>query len=54
MEAGKTHSIPCQTVHVGSDAVSTVTAGFSCILIIVVSKLLGVGWLMKREDFYDD
>ncbi len=26
----------------------------SCVAIIVLSKLIGVAWLMKREDFYDD
>lgn len=26
----------------------------SCVLIIVVSKLLGKLWLMRREDYYDD
>ena len=26
----------------------------SCILIIVVSKLLGKLWLMRPEDYYDD
>jgi hypothetical protein len=26
----------------------------SCIAIIVVSKLLGKLWLMRREDYYDD
>ena len=26
----------------------------SCVLIIIVSKLIGVAWLMKREDFYGD
>ncbi len=25
----------------------------SCVLIIVVSKLLGKAWLMRREDYYD-
>ena len=25
----------------------------SCVLIIVVSKLLGKVWLMRREDYYD-
>jgi hypothetical protein len=25
----------------------------SCVLIIVVSKLLGKLWLMRREDYYD-
>lgn len=25
----------------------------SCVLIIVVSKVLGIAWLMKREDYYD-
>jgi hypothetical protein len=25
----------------------------SCVLIIVVSKLLGKLWLMQREDYYD-
>lgn len=25
----------------------------SCVLIIVVSKLLGKKWLMKKEDYYD-
>jgi hypothetical protein len=26
----------------------------SCVAIIVVSKLIGKLWLMRREDFYDD
>ncbi|MAG58921.1 MAG: hypothetical protein CMJ83_21755 [Planctomycetes bacterium] len=26
----------------------------SCVAIIVLSKLIGVVWLMKREDHYDD
>ena len=26
----------------------------SCIAIIVVSKLIGKAWLMRREDHYDD
>lgn len=26
----------------------------SCVAIIVVSKLLGKAWLMRREDYYDD
>jgi hypothetical protein len=26
----------------------------SCVVIIVVSKLLGHLWLMKRRDYYDD
>ena len=26
----------------------------SCVLIILVSKLIGKAWLMRREDFYDD
>ena len=26
---------------------------FSCVAIIVVSKLIGKAWLMRREDFYD-
>ena len=26
----------------------------SCVLIIVVSKLLGKLWLTRREDYYDD
>ena len=26
----------------------------SCVLIVVVSKLLGKMWLMRREDYYDD
>ena len=26
----------------------------SCIAIIVVSKLIGKLWLMRREDYYDD
>jgi len=26
----------------------------SCVAIIVISKFIGVVWLMKREDFYDD
>lgn len=26
----------------------------SCIAIIVLSKLIGIAWLMKREDHYDD
>ncbi len=25
----------------------------SCVVIIVVSKLLGKAWLMRREDYYD-
>ncbi len=25
----------------------------SCVAIIVVSKLIGKAWLMRREDFYD-
>lgn len=25
----------------------------SCVAIIVVSKILGKAWLMRREDFYD-
>ena len=25
----------------------------SCVLIIVVSKLIGKAWLMRREDYYD-
>lgn len=32
---------------------SAVYGLFSCILIIVFSKLLGHSGLMKREDFYD-
>ena len=27
---------------------------FSCVAIIVVSKLIGKVWLMRREDYYDD
>jgi hypothetical protein len=26
----------------------------SCVAIIVVSKLIGKLWLMRREDYYDD
>ena len=26
----------------------------SCVAIIVVSKLIGKRWLMRREDYYDD
>jgi hypothetical protein len=26
---------------------------FSCVAIIVVSKLIGKRWLMRREDYYD-
>ena len=26
---------------------------FSCVAIIVVSKLIGKAWLMRREDYYD-
>ena len=26
----------------------------SCVVIIVVSKLIGKLWLMRREDYYDD
>jgi hypothetical protein len=26
----------------------------SCVAIIVVSKLIGKVWLMRREDYYDD
>ncbi len=26
----------------------------SCLLIIVISKLIGKVWLMRREDYYDD
>lgn len=26
---------------------------FSCVVIVVVSKLLGKVWLMRREDYYD-
>ncbi len=25
----------------------------SCVLIIVVSKFIGLRWLMRREDYYD-
>jgi hypothetical protein len=27
---------------------------FSCAAIIIVSKLIGKLWLMRREDYYDD
>tara|TARA_B100000949_G_scaffold213553_1_gene208521 strand:+ start:952 stop:1215 length:264 start_codon:yes stop_codon:yes gene_type:complete len=26
----------------------------SCVVIIIVSKILGKRWLMRREDYYDD
>ena len=26
----------------------------SCVVIIIVSKILGKLWLMRREDYYDD
>ena len=26
----------------------------SCVAIIVLSKLIGKAWLMRREDYYDD
>lgn len=32
---------------------SAVYGFISCVLIIVVSKVLGHYWLMKREDYYD-